>query len=65
MDRNLERIKEFRALSHLDVAQRLEAAERALAQIARLSSEGEVSTKMQYALGDIARMALTKVQAAK
>lgn len=33
----------------------------ALAQIARLSSEGEVSANMQYALGDIARAALAKV----
>lgn len=33
----------------------------ALAQIARLSAEGEVSANMQYALGDIARAALAKV----
>lgn len=30
----------------------------ALAQIARLASEGEVSANMQYALGDIARATL-------
>jgi hypothetical protein len=34
----------------------------ALEQIARLSSEGEVSANMQYALGDIARAALTKTK---
>lgn len=34
----------------------------ALAQIARLSAEGEVSANMQYALGDIARAALARVQ---
>ena len=33
----------------------------ALSQIARLASEGEVSANMQYALGDIARAALAKI----
>ena len=32
----------------------------ALKQITRLSSEGEVSARMQYALGDVARAAIAK-----
>jgi superfamily II RNA helicase len=35
---------------------------KALEQIARLSTEGEVSANMQYALGDIARAAVHKAK---
>lgn len=45
----------------LELTAERDALVAALLQIARLSNEGEVSAKMQFALGDIARAALAKL----